>query len=307
MGLLVTSVARTITDLARFAAVRVRAGSGRRGPAPRACDAGCSARGASSGASTDGATRRPGRVVAFADGRAESVGETRSRLAIHRAGLPAPALQHEVRHAGGRRLGRTDFCWEEFATVGEFDGRVKYGRLLRPGQEPGDVVFAEKVREDAMRAEGLGMVRWTWPELQAFDAGRGPHPRGVRPRVSVLAEPSALLAAAEASARTISPLRRRRGNAARARSLPWRFVPPSPRPGVQPRGQQAELPPRSTPSSRSRKRRGFVFASGEIYGGTRSAWDYGPLGVELKENIKRQWWRVDGHRPRRRRRPRLAR
>ncbi len=38
------------------------------------------------------------------------------------------------------------------------------------------------------------------------------------------------------------------------------------------------------------KRRGFVYPSGEIYGGTRSAWDYGPLGVELKENIKRQWW-----------------
>lgn len=39
------------------------------------------------------------------------------------------------------------------------------------------------------------------------------------------------------------------------------------------------------------KRRGYVFPSGEIYGGTRSAWDYGPLGVELKENIKRQWWK----------------
>ncbi len=39
------------------------------------------------------------------------------------------------------------------------------------------------------------------------------------------------------------------------------------------------------------KRRGLVFPCGEIYGGTRSAWDYGPLGVELKENIKRQWWR----------------
>lgn len=41
------------------------------------------------------------------------------------------------------------------------------------------------------------------------------------------------------------------------------------------------------------KRRGFVFPAGEIYGGTRSAWDYGPLGVELKENIKRQWWRAN--------------
>jgi glycyl-tRNA synthetase len=38
------------------------------------------------------------------------------------------------------------------------------------------------------------------------------------------------------------------------------------------------------------KRRGLVYPAGEIYGGTRSAWDYGPLGVELKENIKRQWW-----------------
>ena len=40
------------------------------------------------------------------------------------------------------------------------------------------------------------------------------------------------------------------------------------------------------------KRRGFVFPSSEIYGGSRSAWDYGPLGVELKENIRRQWWRA---------------
>lgn len=40
------------------------------------------------------------------------------------------------------------------------------------------------------------------------------------------------------------------------------------------------------------KKRGFVFQAGEIYGGSRSAWDYGPLGVELKENIKRQWWRT---------------
>ena len=40
------------------------------------------------------------------------------------------------------------------------------------------------------------------------------------------------------------------------------------------------------------KRRGFVFPSSEIYGGSRSAWDYGPLGVELKENVRRQWWQA---------------
>ncbi len=40
------------------------------------------------------------------------------------------------------------------------------------------------------------------------------------------------------------------------------------------------------------KRRGYVDPCGEIYGGTRSAWDYGPLGVELTDNIKRQWWKT---------------
>jgi glycyl-tRNA synthetase len=40
------------------------------------------------------------------------------------------------------------------------------------------------------------------------------------------------------------------------------------------------------------KRRGFVFPSSEIYGGLRASWDYGPLGVEMKNNIKRQWWKT---------------
>src|SRR5204862_4813895 len=39
------------------------------------------------------------------------------------------------------------------------------------------------------------------------------------------------------------------------------------------------------------KRRGFVFPSSEIYGGLGSAWDYGPLGVELSNNVKQAWWR----------------
>jgi len=43
------------------------------------------------------------------------------------------------------------------------------------------------------------------------------------------------------------------------------------------------------------KRRGIVFPSSEIYGGLRSAWDWGPLGVELKRNVKEQWWRSMVH------------
>jgi hypothetical protein len=64
-------------------------------------------------------------VLAFADGRSESVGESRSRVPIARAGL-------------------------------------------RPGQEPGDAVYAEKLREDAIRVEDWKVVRWTWADLRNF-------------------------------------------------------------------------------------------------------------------------------------------
>jgi glycyl-tRNA synthetase (class II) len=43
------------------------------------------------------------------------------------------------------------------------------------------------------------------------------------------------------------------------------------------------------------KRRGFIFQSSEIYGGLNGCWDYGPLGVELKRNLKNYWWRVIVH------------
>jgi hypothetical protein len=62
-----------------------------------------------------------------------------------------------------------DFGWPGLRTVGEFDGRVKYVRLLRPGQDPGDVVFEEKRREDDLRDAGLQVVRWGWDDLGDFD------------------------------------------------------------------------------------------------------------------------------------------
>ncbi|HWM01280.1 MAG TPA: hypothetical protein VNP92_02970 [Actinophytocola sp.] len=119
------------------------------------------------------AGRRPGapaarRALRFADGRSESVGESRSRVAMLRAGLPVPVLQWPVHDAHGRLLGRTDFGWPSLRTAGEFDGRIKYGRLLRPGQTAADAVLAEKQREDAIRAEDLAVVRWTWADLADF-------------------------------------------------------------------------------------------------------------------------------------------
>src|SRR3954471_23376752 len=46
------------------------------------------------------------------------------------------------------------------------------------------------------------------------------------------------------------------------------------------------------------KRRGFVYPGSEIYGGLANTWDYGPLGVELKNNVKQLWWRTFVHRRR---------
>ncbi len=108
-----------------------------------------------------------GRMVAFADGASESVGESRSRVAIARLGLSPPTLQLAITTSSGLRVGICDFGWREDRVVGEFDGKVKYGRLLKPGQSAGDVVFAEKRREDAIREEGWEVVRWVWEDLSS--------------------------------------------------------------------------------------------------------------------------------------------
>jgi hypothetical protein len=114
-------------------------------------------------------SRHAARVIRFADGRSGSVGESRSRVALHELGLAPSSLQHEIRTSDGRLVGLADFAWEAEHVVGEFDGRIKYGRLLRPGQEPGDAVFEEKRREDANRDEGWEVVRWIWADLAVRD------------------------------------------------------------------------------------------------------------------------------------------
>jgi hypothetical protein len=119
-------------------------------------------------------SRSAARAVTAADGRSDSVGESRSRVILHRWKLPPSDLQFEIRSEDGTLVARSDFAWEADRLVGEFDGRIKYGRLLRPGQDAGDAVFAEKRREDAIRDEDWGVVRWVWGDLRRPDqlAGR---------------------------------------------------------------------------------------------------------------------------------------
>ena len=111
-------------------------------------------------------TCNSGRVVEFADGLAESVGESRARVLFDALGFPRPILQKVITLPSGVQVARSDFSFEEYDTLGEFDGRIKYGRLLKPDEYPGDVVWREKKREDRLRDLGYEVCRLIWAELQ---------------------------------------------------------------------------------------------------------------------------------------------
>lgn len=108
---------------------------------------------------------RARKVVEFADGRSESPGESRSRIVLCNSSLPGLELQYNIITEQGRWIARTDFAIPELKVAGEFDGQVKYGRYVPSGKTAGDVVFDEKVREDAIRDEQWEVVRWIWQEI----------------------------------------------------------------------------------------------------------------------------------------------
>ena len=90
------------------------------------------------------------------------MGESLSRARIRELGLVVPELQVEVSDRSGR-VGRVDFWWPDVRLVGEFDGRVKYRTDgLDDSRALEERVWAEKVREDRLRATGRAVVRWTW-------------------------------------------------------------------------------------------------------------------------------------------------
>lgn len=169
-GFDVTTLVRTVADLCRFLAyadgVAVIDASLRKNVSRDALAdelaAGC---------------RRPNndrfrRALEFGDGLAESRGESLSRVLMVQLGLPMPVLQREFRDEEGQVRARTDFDWEDFGTVGEFDGEEKYGRMLKPGQRLEQVIRYEKRREELLRRHGRWVVRWTFGELTNRDAFR---------------------------------------------------------------------------------------------------------------------------------------
>lgn len=106
--------------------------------------------------------RRAQRAIEFADARSGSPGESLSRVRMFEAGLPVPELQAAFSDRMGK-VGVVDFWWPEFNLIGEFDGVSKYVREeFTGGRDIAEVIVAEKVREDRLRALGPAVVRWGW-------------------------------------------------------------------------------------------------------------------------------------------------
>ncbi len=154
-GVPVTSVARTVVDLARTMSFKegvVVADSALRGKQVtkdelRAIVGFC--------ARWQGVAQAR-RVVEFSDGLSESVFESISRTVFHDAGLPPPELQVWL-GADGTVIGRVDFLWRRYATIAEADGAVKYADPERARMQ---------LRRDAdLREAGFDVVHFTWQEL----------------------------------------------------------------------------------------------------------------------------------------------
>ncbi|GAA3566631.1 hypothetical protein GCM10022197_23270 [Microlunatus spumicola] len=162
----VTTLPRTFVDLARTLPTRTSVAAGdailRSGVSLEVLQ---EAVGLAAGRHGVGAARRALRLL---DARAESAGESVSRVVMAERGLPAPEPQLVIRNEVGGFVARVDFAWPSLGVIGEFDGRVKYGRTLDPDEDrdPVDVLWSEKQREDQLRRLGWLVVRWVWDDLE---------------------------------------------------------------------------------------------------------------------------------------------
>ena len=106
------------------------------------------------------------RALELLDGRSESYGESISRVLLLERGFLDLVPQQLVRDGRGVVVARVDFAWPALGVIGEFDGRVKYGRKLAPDQDPEKALWREKMREDLLRDLGWQVVRWMWTDLE---------------------------------------------------------------------------------------------------------------------------------------------
>jgi hypothetical protein len=100
--------------------------------------------------------RQANLVVEFSDGLSESALESISRVAFRDHGIPAPELQVPVGGDNGV-VGRSDFLWRRYGTIGEADGAKKYANT--------DRAISQLRRDAALRAAGFQVVHFTWSEI----------------------------------------------------------------------------------------------------------------------------------------------
>lgn len=154
-GVRVTSVARTVVDLARSSSFRAGVVTADSALHRRLTSA------AQLQAVLGDCARWRGvgqarQVVTFSDGRSESAFESLSRVVFREQGLPPPDLQVWV-GAEGVGTGRADFLWREYRTIGEADGLLKYGDPSR--------ARAQLQRDAVLRDAGFEVVHFTWAQV----------------------------------------------------------------------------------------------------------------------------------------------
>lgn len=167
-GQLVTSLARTVADIARtepqvwgVAAVDVALRRGiQREEIVAILDADPTRHG----------TWKARAVVEFGDARAESPLESISRFHMATLGLPAPELQVEFFDEQGDFVARSEFFWRDRSVVGECHGVSKYTTLVAEGSSAESVLRAQLARTARLRALGLHVVEWGWDVAQDQDA-----------------------------------------------------------------------------------------------------------------------------------------
>ena len=159
-GVLLTSVPRTVIDLART----LPFGEGV-AVADSALHAGLTSKSELAAVIADCARwrglQRAREVTAFSDARSESVLESLSRAVFYQAGLPPPDLQVWVGD-DSEVIGRADFLWRRYNTIGEADGAFKYQTPAR--------ARAQLERDARLRAAGYEVVHFTWAEITRVPA-----------------------------------------------------------------------------------------------------------------------------------------
>ncbi|MDE9365579.1 hypothetical protein PZ938_08165 [Luteipulveratus sp. YIM 133132] len=176
-GLLLTPAARTVVDLARTSLVDGLAAADH-ALRHRLCTTAELVNEADAIRPRSRGRQQAITVTRLADRRAESAGESLSRLRLWQLGFPRPDLQ--VRFEDGQGQMFTDFGWDAYSLVGEFDGYVKYKVPKNAtAEEASAVLWKEKQREDRVRRHRVDVARWVWRDamdhrrLRSVLAGHG--------------------------------------------------------------------------------------------------------------------------------------